>query len=57
MINDSLIDSLCIIILPFSQQLEYLGLNGNLISDKGLSKLLDTIKEFNKLTSLNIASF
>lgn len=56
MINDSLIDSLCIIILPFSQQLEYLGLNGNLISDKGLSKLLDTIKEFSKLTSLNIAS-
>lgn len=56
MINDSLIDSLCIIILPFSQQLEYLGLNGNLISNKGLSKLLDTIKEFNKLTSLNIAS-
>lgn len=56
MINDSLIDSLCIIILPFSQQLEYLGLNGNLISNKGLSKLLDTIKEFSKLTSLNIAS-
>lgn len=56
MINDSLIDSLCIIILPFSQQLEYLGLNGNLISNKGLSKLLDTIKDFSKLTSLNIAS-
>lgn len=56
LIDDTILSSICLTLKPLYENLDYLGLNQNLISDSGLLELIEELKNFNSFTSLNIAS-